>query len=1170
MLNHVHSLLAGRKIDVQTPTKMSLSAAIGVISGFNECVTLWQWAKSSISSLHSRWSGAQQQDLQGRVLELESGLQRLRDTLPVMHDLINKAEWRSHDDAVANLLPNLKDAVFDAEDLLDEFVWYEKKVQVEGNASQSPFTEFFDTIIQGNFNKLRDVQSRLNNLSSQLANMGLHGVTQRFDKLVRPETTSLPNETKIFGRDKELKQVLGFLNVPIRPKRKRATGSIIASTSTSASNQVSNESRISSLPVLPIVGIGGVGKTTLAQHICNHQRVKSYFEQIIWICVSDDFDVKRLTKEVIQSCTGKEETTENLDYLQRALSNHVDNKRLLIVLDDMWGDALKENGQCWKRFCAPLRSVQEGSMILVTTRCPTVAEGVRTMEPVILEGLKDDAIWNFFKLCAFGSESSKNYPELECIGRRILPKLKGSPLAAKTLGRMLSMALQPLHWNSILESELWELRQEETDILPALRLSFMYLPFYLKQCFAFCAVYPKDYKFEMARLAEIWVAEGFVDPQGGVPVEDIGCQYFEELVERSFFQKVSSKYVIHDLLHDMAQMVSEHDCFILRKESDIDKVPQNIRHLYILPSSEFDDSNLLRLCKFTKLRTLICEKNLGNKAGFVMEHWGTKLLRMRAISCAVTHVLPDSIGNWKHLRYLEISRACPLKMIPSSFCCLYNLRIFYAKKCKLEILPSDFGKLISLQKFESHKFPYYAGGRMTLDWVGQGIRLMKNLNQFRGHLEIAYGVLPSKDQAAEAELKNKKYLDELTLNMDSLCFEGSPESNIIQNTEVLQVLQPPISLKSLFLQNYAGVSLPSWFQPQNLPSLQLLTFKGCVGLESISSPMFSQSINLNDIPEVGIFMSLTDITIDGCENLSSLEHFLQPDYVPVIKKISIENCNMLASVPTEKFGDFHFLEVLHVCHCSNIRLQRLVSPFLKTLILNSSGHFCNIDCCSLTYFHFACEFVTSIQLEMWSLPSLRELIIIRCKSLTYVGGTSRITTYPFLITISVWDCDKLSTLDDLLTQESLPAIEEININRCPELQSLPVERFVSFPYLKDLLVFDCPSLNWQMGLVLPSSLQKLGLKKCGDISPYVPSCLQNLTSLVSLSIGGHGITSIPGDIWRCNRASLEELCISDCPDLVSIGGARAVAKIERVLISECPNLEELEQITRRSRPRYLC
>ena len=134
---------------------------------------------------------------------------------------------------------------------------------------------------------------------------------------------------------------------------------------------------------------------------------------------------------------------------------------------------------------------------------------------------------------------------------------------------------------------------------------------------------------------------------------------------------------------------------------------------------------------------------------------------------------------------------------------------------------------------------------------------------------------------------------------------------------------------------------------------------------------------------------------------------------------------------------------------------------------------------------------------------------------------------------------------------------------CPGLLSLPAERFGSFPYLKHLKIYSCPSLEWQRGLVLPTYLHSLCLMECGDISPYVPSCLQNLTSLVSLSIGGcQVITSIPGDIWSGNLASLEELRIWECPNLVSFGGAEAVAYINKVQIYKCPKLQEGDQIDR--------
>uniref|UniRef100_A0A8R7PLH8 R13L1/DRL21-like LRR repeat region domain-containing protein n=1 Tax=Triticum urartu TaxID=4572 RepID=A0A8R7PLH8_TRIUA len=423
----------------------------------------------------------------------------------------------------------------------------------------------------------------------------------------------------------------------------------------------------------------------------------------------------------------------------------------------------------------------------------------------------------------------------------------------------------------------------------------------------------------------------------------------------------------------------------------------------------------------------------------------------------------DSVGNWKHLRYLEISRACPLKRIPSTFCWLYNMQILYVKKCKIQSLPADFDKLTSLQKFESSGLTIDAANQRA-----QGIRSIKHLNQIREYLVIHNLCILSKDQAAEAELKNKKCLDRLILNM-RVAFRSADFYIHNNDTEVLEGLQPPTSLKGLYVKNYVGVSLPSWFQPQNLPSLTSLNFDGFVAMKSISFPMTSQSMNLNEIHEIGTFLSLTNITIEKCENLSSLEDFLQPSYVPGIKRISISNCKMLESIPGEVFGDFHLLEELQIVDCPNIGPQRLVSPSLKKLNLWRSSLFCNIDCCSLVSFDFQCAFVTSIQLHTWSLPAVRRLEIWG-KSLTSIGGspnlsistgTSNIRAFSSLTFLKVTSCDKLSTLDGILTQEYLPAIENIKIKYCPELLSLPGERFGSFHHLEYLEVLNCPSLSWR-------------------------------------------------------------------------------------------------------------
>ncbi|XP_044415848.1 putative disease resistance protein RGA3 isoform X2 [Triticum aestivum] len=1016
-------------------------------------------------------------------------------------------------------------------------------MEVEGNADHCAFLDFYNTTVQGSFNKVNVIQERMNSISGQLGKMKLYGVTPGFDKSVRPDTTPFPNEKNIFGRDEELKEVMGFLGVPQTQskgmtcsKRKRASSAVNASTSTSARNQV-NESRIPAIPVLPIVGMGGVGKTTLAQHICNHQQVKDYFELIIWIC-ADDFDVKRLIKDAIQSASGKKTKLDHLASLQHALSDSVSNKRFLIVVDDVWDDALKENEQRWKDFYDSLTNVVQGSMMLVTTRFPDVADRVHTMEPIPLAGLKEDVFWDFFKLCAFGSESSENDPELERIGKSIVPKLKGSPLAAKTLGRLLGKNLHTTHWNNILENELWNLEQERTDILPALRLSYIYLPFHLKRCFSFCAVYAKDHRFEKGRLAEIWVAEGFVEPQGNTPLEDIGHQYFDDLVNRSFFQQVRGTYVIHDLLHDMAKLVSGHDCFTIRNMRDIQMVPENVRHLYILPSRELSSSNLLSLSKRTKkLRTLICDKSFGNEAAAIMDRWCSELQCLRVIFWASSNELPDSIANLKHLRYLDISKDCPFKS-SSAFCSLYNLQRLYVEECNLESLAGDFSKLISLRGFKSRGFQYYAGREQSIDATNQcEMKLYKNFNQFDGHMDISNLGSMSKDHAAEFKLKDKKYLRRLALNWSWDC---SPEN---REREVLQVLQPTTSLKSLFLFNYPDVSLPNWFQPR---------------------------INLNEIPdvlvdnnndEISTLSSLEELSISWCQNLRSVEQLLRPAYVPAIKKLRIFACNQLVSLPTETFGDFNSLEKLDL-DCPNICSRSLVAHSLLKLKLGSSRNLTdNIQCCSLTEFYLSCDYVMGIQPQTWNLPALQKLHVKNCRSLTIVGqGRPPIRAFESLTLLIIDNCENLKTIDGLLTEQCLPAIRKIDVRNCGKLLLIFGETPGSLPSLGDLLLYDCPTLRWPRELVLPSSLKRLHLVRCGDISSWYSNCLQNFKSLVELVlVGCPSITSIPLGVCRNNLTSLDELYISGCPDLVSIGGAKAVAKLKYVRINDCPKMEGLKQ-----------
>jgi len=303
--------------------------------------------------------------------------------------------------------------------------------------------------------------------------------------------------------------------------------------------------------------------------------------------------------------------------------------------------------------------------------------------------------------------------------------------------------------------------------------------------------------------------------------------------------------------------------------------------------------------------------------------------------------------------------------------------------------------------------------------------------------------------------------------------------------------------------------------------------------------------------------------------------------VPIIKKIEVSYCRSLKSIPTDRFGDLCFLEVLRVSHCPMIKSQSLFVPSLKKLYLTNSGILGgNIECSSLTILHLSNYPLESIELQMWNLPLMQELEISYCPSPTIIkdlepmsldvshgGARSRMGKFLKLTHLSISHCDKLETIDDLIY---LPAIESIVIWACGLLY-LPTNRLGGFPRLKRLDISMCQRLDWQSGMLLPLSIQNLALSSCGDFSASFPSCLENLTSLEELQICYcECIVSIPGDLWSSNLKSLRQLGFWKCEELVSIGGPEAIAHIPNVEIQNCPKLKEVHQPLSRGHYRSRC
>jgi hypothetical protein len=371
------------------------------------------------------------------------------------------------------------------------------------------------------------------------------------------------------------------------------------------------------------------------------------------------------------------------------------------------------------------------------------------------------------------------------------------------------------------------------------------------------------------------------------------------------------------------------------------------------------------------------------------------------------------------------------------------------------VVSRSFSNLFNLKKFESQFLKIDAG-------------LLTNFDIITRELHICNLYEISKDQAAEIELMNKEGIFSLTLEWSKGISHlmGSPEHNEIQ---VFEALHPPTNIKSVYLYCYPGEYLSSWFHGSNDPT---------------------------------IFSSLTEIRVIDCPRLSSLEQFLQPAYVPAIKKMLIQDCTSLEFVPVERFGGLPSLEDLKVFHCPKINSQGLLAPSLEMLFLSDSGNLGdNIDCRSLTTFH---------------------LLRYHLASLTF-------------------------------NKESFPLLTDLTILACRELETLNV----AWPILKSLSISLCPRLKWENGIVLPPSLQKLRLYDCGYFSVR---CLENLTSLESLEVFTcKHIEYIPRDLWSNNLKSLQRINIMNCENLVSIGAPEGIAHIPKVRIRNCRKLKEVEQ-----------
>ncbi|XP_019054981.1 PREDICTED: putative disease resistance RPP13-like protein 1 [Nelumbo nucifera] len=647
-----------------------------------------------------------------------------------------------------------------------------------------------------------DYASSVSSVGRNLSEMGKKlNIVSSLDS--RPQTVSLVDD-RIFDRREEANDIIDIL--------------------------LSDKYNGEKVPVVSIVGTGGIGKTTLAQLIYNDANVVKHFDVRAWVCVSQDSDVTKITRSILQSITHIHQPIEQLEPLQQELKNWLQGKKFLLVLDDIWSD----DRRTWDAVRVPINvAAEKGSRIIVTTRINRVSSIMNSIKKIDLETLPYEHCWELFKRKAFTDDKiCDKHPNLKEIGEEIVKKCRGMPLVVKSLGGLLYDDLDVKRWKSVLESKMWEVEAEETT-MSALRLSYYYLPAHLKLCFAYCSLFPKDHEFDKETLVQLWIAEGFVSSKRiDIVEEDLGGEYFDELFNRSFFQKHSKfrkSFMIHDLMHDLAESVSAGMYFRMEEGKSHDNNSGNLKMVHYVSMFHFQPDQYSmekELCKFKELSTLSLILPLTRDwhiLGDLFEQY--RCLRVLDLSENYRLFnLPNSIGNLKHLRLLNLNRT-RITVLPESMCNLYNLQVLMLKNCYSLIgIPKNMGNLINLQyivmgddKWDVFNRIRRGIGRLHFSKTLPTFQVMKRRNGNNStigelkelrHLQgcIRIGGLEKVadfEEAKEANLFDKHRIDRLELEWNDNNERGSMEG-------VLEGLQPYTGLKQLQITNYGGISSPKW------------------------------------------------------------------------------------------------------------------------------------------------------------------------------------------------------------------------------------------------------------------------------------------------------------------------------------------------------------------------
>ncbi|XP_056175149.1 putative disease resistance protein RGA1 [Syzygium oleosum] len=914
-------------------------------------------------------------------------LQSLEGTVQTIQAVLLDAERQQwHNNELKLRLKRLKDMLYELQDLLDDVATEDLRWKVtSGNKMLKAVRIFFSKSNQLAHrlkvaNKIQELRKKLVRIKNDREfNLERH-LSEATLSIVRRTTHSFAREEEIIGREEDKEEIIA---------------------------QLLDSSSRESVSVVSIVGIGGLGKTTLADLVYNDEKVKECFKLKMWVCHGDPkiFDVDLIIKEILKSakdgCQGDLEMTnlqgienKNEEQLRRLLGKVLGGKKYLLVLDDLWNDDRLR----WLELQPLLMGGSRGSKILITTRNRSVVQATDANSVIHdLRGLSEDKSWDLFKKMAFGNGEESLDLRLEEIGRDILKKCAGVPLAIKTIGSLL-YAKNEKEWLNFKERELSKIDKLDRGIMEILKLSYDHLPSHLKHCFAYFALFPKDYVFDKQTMIQLWMAQGFIESlEGNEDLEETGDSYVSDLLSRSFleFEMVDDytgevkMFKMHDLMHDLALKVAGDECKMVNLNEG--SINGGIRHASFASQSS-SPQEVTSILEPNNLRTFL---SLKESRAFVQNGILSKFRHCRVLGLGYAHFgIPTSLGSRsKHLRFLEISENLSMESMPDSITDLLNLQTLKLFGCKnLKTLPRDLRKLVNLR-----------------------------------HLSV---------NGCDS-LSHLPFLSELpflrTLNLMGL-----------DALEFLQEISYP---------EHSNIGRPFF------PSLKRLSLLNCRNLKGWwgRRQMVAADQDRAQYDQQSSFPKLSSAAILGCPHLNSVPLFPLIEYLNIASAELLEQKMAVLDFPSKAPVESTFIPLskLKGLHFAGGDLEH---SMLETLlpVLNNLKSMSLDDCAKLR----------SLSCGMQYMSSLEHLVIGACEELDLSShddehGTQWRSLVKLRI-LRIKQLPKLVTLPEGI--QYVPTLQFLQIERCENLTNLP-EWIGNFSSLKVLEIIGCRRLRCCEGIV---------------------------------------------------------------------------------------------------------